>query len=400
MQRLNQQKGFIAPTNSATKTLRLKSRQTKVLLLQGPIGPFFSELQKTLDNQGFDVKRVLFNAADRLFTHGLFTQNQRTVRFTGNASAWEQWLKKELTHNTPDCIILFGSMRPAHQIARKLASELSIETLALEEGYLRSGYITCEPNGNNQHSPLRNWQPNANTLPTSHAPVTINNAFLKMCVWASLYYLCRNTFSKHSERSLYHRKTSNSLREVITWSNSGARSLYAKAIKTSTVKKLYSDYSKQFILVPLQTPGDSQIQTASRGWSNHRLINQVLIALKKCPNQKLVAFKLHPLDTGSHKTKRLIQRLAHRHQVSERVVTLRTGEIGKLTSHASGMIVLIARDVKSEQYVKDFLQTVKAKALLPGDFYARKGRRIGTKAIVNKLHANESLSERLQETVL
>lgn len=55
----------------------VKPRQ-KILLLQGPVGPFFAELQIALDAAGFAVKRVLFNSGDKLFDHG-----RNSVRFTG-----------------------------------------------------------------------------------------------------------------------------------------------------------------------------------------------------------------------------------------------------------------------------------------------------------------------------
>src|SRR3546814_4538429 len=39
----------------------------RVLLLQGPVGPFFRHLQQHLEDSGFDAWRICFNAGDRFF---------------------------------------------------------------------------------------------------------------------------------------------------------------------------------------------------------------------------------------------------------------------------------------------------------------------------------------------
>lgn len=51
----------------------------RIMLLQGPVGPFFSELHSALTTQGFRVSRVLFNAGD-----ALFSGHQECLRFTGS----------------------------------------------------------------------------------------------------------------------------------------------------------------------------------------------------------------------------------------------------------------------------------------------------------------------------
>lgn len=114
------------------------SRKKQVLLLQGPVGPFFRELHRSLSAAGFSVKHVVFNSGDSLFSF-----NQDRVRFTGTLDAWEAWLRFEIAQNQPDFIVLFGSSRPAHKVARKIAKIFGIYVLSLEEGYLRAGYVTA-----------------------------------------------------------------------------------------------------------------------------------------------------------------------------------------------------------------------------------------------------------------
>ena len=61
------------------------------MLLQGPVGPFFKELQEKICDAGYSVKRALFNSGDDLFASG-----QSCVRFTGTLDAWKSWIQFEI----------------------------------------------------------------------------------------------------------------------------------------------------------------------------------------------------------------------------------------------------------------------------------------------------------------
>ena len=104
-----------------------------VLLLQGPVGPFFGELEGALRAAGHSVRRVSFNVGDSLFSSSV----HRPTRLSLTLDEWESWLKFELSHNTYDSIILFGSSRPAHKMARQIAELLNIRVLSLEEALSR-----------------------------------------------------------------------------------------------------------------------------------------------------------------------------------------------------------------------------------------------------------------------
>src|SRR3546814_13621049 len=58
----------------------------RVLLLQGPVGPFFRHLQQHLADSGFDAWRICFNAGARFFA----SRNKR-VDFSGDIDEWEAW---------------------------------------------------------------------------------------------------------------------------------------------------------------------------------------------------------------------------------------------------------------------------------------------------------------------
>ena len=165
---------------SLSSSLQAREKSPRVLLLQGPVGPFFRDLHKMLLTNRYCVKRVLFNAADWLFAYP-----GDTVRFSGTLEAWEKWLRLQLTMSTPDFIVFFGCMRPAHKVARKLGKEFGVPALSLEEGYLRSGFITCELGGNNHLSQLCNWKPSWSCNEMSPVAAHLRSSFRIMCVWGS-----------------------------------------------------------------------------------------------------------------------------------------------------------------------------------------------------------------------
>jgi len=403
--------------------VKYRAAPSKILILQGPVGPFFSDLHKALLGNGISVQRVLFNAGDSFFDRG-----NDSVRFTGSLLEWETWLRFELTQNTPDAIILFGSNRPAHEIARRIAGYLAVNVVSLEEGYLRSGYITCEVGGNNQHSPMTKWQPggiarmDAALHGTTH-PIG-GSSFKTMSFWGALYYIVRDAFSATSDECLFHRRRERLLPLSYSWAAHLMRRAAARVFEISIRRVIHRDPG--YILVPLQVSTDSQLQTASRGWNTSKLVDACLQALVRSGSHERVVFKLHSLEREGLVTTRLIMMRARQLGLaSSRVKIINSGRLGDLAHHSSGMVVINStsafsalhhdipvlvlgeavyrhesvvtvgntladvmgffkiRRTKSRAVIDVFLSDLKMQSLLTGDFYATAGREV---AIVNIIH--------------
>ncbi len=393
-------------------------------MLQGPVGPFFRELHKSLSAAEFSVKRVVFHSGDSLFSF-----NQDCARFTGTLDAWEAWLRFEIAQNQPDCIVLFGSSRPAHKAAREIAKIFGIYVLSLEEGYLRSGYVTAEFDGNNQHSKLASWKPqgrlpiDAGTVP---APMAMRSSFLTMSVWGALYYLAREAFSRDSDEELFHRPRERLLPMAWSWCNHTLRQIAARIVEFPTLNALRA--KSGYILVPLQVSQDSQIQVAARQWDLEKLVDASLRALAHTELNQMVVFKLHPLERENGSISRLIKQRAGALGIRRaRFIVLRSGRIGELTAYAGGVIVINStsafsalhhkvpllvlgdavyrhadlvtigdddqdiatffklRSTKSQEVIEEFIEVLKAQSLVPGDFYVAAGRKIAAQNIVHKL---------------
>ena len=120
---------------------------THALLLQGPVGPFFTRLARELVREGVGVTKVNFNAGDALFYRG-----PGAVAFRRPAEEWPAFARALIEQRGIDAVFLFGDCRPMHVQAVAIARELGIPVWVFEEGYLRPHFITLEEHGVNGYS--------------------------------------------------------------------------------------------------------------------------------------------------------------------------------------------------------------------------------------------------------
>ncbi|WP_162561614.1 capsular polysaccharide export protein, LipB/KpsS family [Yoonia vestfoldensis] len=397
----------------------------RIMLLQGPVGPFFADLHTQLLRGGFAVERIVFNPADRLFL-----RKGQVTRITGGANVWQDWLRESLAVSPPEAIILFGSNRPPHACARAVAAEYGITVISLEEGYLRSGYITCEIGGNNQHSPFAQWRfrrhlqivPPARSQPLP----AVRSSILTMSLWGAIHYLVRDLLSKHTDEALFHRGKDRITTLTGRWCAHAARRLVARGVELPARRRVQA--TKDYILVPLQVPTDSQLLVAARGWTSAALIEACLQALVRADAPQRLVFKLHPLDTSGARMRRVIlQRLDELKIGRDQVQVLETGRMADLVRHATGMVVINStsafsalhhnvpvlvlgeavyrhdtvvtigetpqdigaffrtRQTKPRPLIDAFLADLKAESLLAGDFYIASGRKVAAAGIIAKL---------------
>ena len=99
-----------------TTSARQKA-QRRFLFLQGPHGPFFSQLAKMLTAAGAEVWRVGFNAGDAFFWH----DPAHFVPFQDYPESWEAALTKIVNDHGITDIALYGDTRPTHAQAVTLA---------------------------------------------------------------------------------------------------------------------------------------------------------------------------------------------------------------------------------------------------------------------------------------
>lgn len=307
----------------------------RVLLLQGPLGPFFARLARDLRGAGAYVLKVNFNAGDAVFAR------RDAVAFRGSVDEWPAFLTRLLVDHRIDTILLFGDCRPLHRIAHGIAQQRGIEVGVFEEGYVRPNHVTFERFGVNGHSLIPRsaiFYLNSEIPPNDHE-VAVGNAYWHSAMWAMLYYaaaiLGRPLFPKYR----HHRPLS--VGEAGRWIRSFWRKLKYRVAEAGIQDRLTGQLSKRYFLVPLQVHSDAQVQVHSEFDSVALFIEHLLESFsERAPRDCWLVIKHHPYDRAYHDYARLIHRKAKELGVARRVRYIHDQHLPSLLEHARGVVVI------------------------------------------------------------
>ncbi|HEU5075976.1 MAG TPA: hypothetical protein VFU02_17400, partial [Polyangiaceae bacterium] len=312
----------------------LEGRQ--VLLLQGPVGPFFARLAEQLTRAGAEVHKVNFNAADDWFYSG-----PGLVRFQDRPEAWRSAVAELLVARRIDTLMLFGDTRPHHRIALELAKERGVESYVFEEGYVRPDYVTMERGGVNANSRLPRKlgdyaQLAPGTLPKA-APV--KHAF-GMLAWYSAVYSLALTLGESRYPHYRHHKDLNAWRMAPVWAKGFVKKAWFACAERDQLSDLIRNYEKRFFLVPLQVYHDAQV-VQSRFGSNEAFITEVVNSFAAHGDRDdIIVFKHHPLDRAYSDYADTIATAASAAGVADRVRYVHDLHLPSLLRAAKGTVVL------------------------------------------------------------
>lgn len=312
-------------------------RHNRVLLLQGPMGPFFEKLGQFLQSQGVEVNKLNFNGGDCLYS-----KNIQSVSYKGQLRQLHDWLEAHARQLKIDAFVLFGQTRPIHQIAIHVAEKLGITLHIFEEGYVRPDYVTLEEGGVNALSALPR---DANVylqseLPPTPAPQPTGQRFRTMAITACMYATARWLGTPFFPQEVYHRPL-NPLRLTYLWAGVGLwRKLRFKVKERNLTEQLTSpERSKKFFFLPLQVHNDSQITHYSPYESIEAVIQEVLTSFQQNadPADWLV-IKHHPFDRPFREYSAYIQKLSRELGLEGRVLSVHDLHLPTLIKNSKGVI--------------------------------------------------------------
>lgn len=399
-----------------------QSVPVRILLLQGPVGPFFSELANFLLLKGAEVTQLTFNQAD---IH--FAEHRCAIPTTCKIEDFEEHIQLHLETDI-DVVILFGAERPAHVLARNAAKRRSIPVLCFEEGYIRPGAITLELDGNNASSPLSKMNISSVPLgPTTRMEAANYRGFWPMIWYGANYYFMREILSSKRERGYHHRETP-ILRELFFWSRNLTRKLTEGPRHHRLARGLISKSNGDYFVIPLQVSSDSNIKKAANGWTTPKLIQATLQSFaRSAPKSSRLVYKVHPMSRGHSSDHKLIENLAKFYGIHDRTIILHEGSLGEIAKNSAGMITInstsglsaihhgiplltmgksiyahpslcsLAEDeakidafwtegtVANQDLRSGFIAHIRRTALIPGDFYARRGREKAVRGATRKI---------------
>lgn len=312
-------------------------RQRFALLLQGPVGGFFTALKRGLESQGWRVLKVNFNAGDQLFARG-----DGCVPHRGDERSFSDWLTKLCSSDRPDLITLFGDSRPLHRIAMQVATLWNIPVWSFEEGYVRPGYVTLERGGNNQHSPLPRSPEayRAVVAMASASPVRTSSHFVPMALRAIAYSVAL-VVGRRAFPAYRHHRDRSAAGEALAWSRSLFRKLRRLRRTRIDTQRMLSGCPGGYYLVACQVPDDLQVVHHGRGWTVERLIRETVTSFARAaPAETLLVVKAHPLARGHLDHAEAVRAAAIANGCGDRVVLIDSGPMAPLARQCLAMVTI------------------------------------------------------------
>jgi capsular polysaccharide export protein len=310
-------------------------RGKRVLLLQGPVGPFFARLAAQLRALAAEVHKVNFNGGDCLF------YPRGALIWRGHPREWPAFLEALIEQRRIEVVLLFGDCRPIHTVAREVAQRLGVKVGAFEEGYIRPNFITFEEFGVNGYSRLPRAPEFYRRLPTAgrHVEAEVGKTFRYAALWAVLYYVASATARARFPHYRHHRPLR--LSEAWPWLRSAWRKTLYRLRERAVLKLLAGPLRKKFFLVPLQVSVDSQVRHHSDFRSVRHFIRDVVASFAAhAPSDVLLVIKHHPLGRGYHDYWKLLARLAREFGVAGRVVYIHDQHLPTLLDNTRGAVVI------------------------------------------------------------
>ncbi len=310
-------------------------RGKRILLLQGPVGPFFRRLAKELRAAGAEVHKVNFNGGDWLF------YPSGALNWRGGRRDWADFLQSLIVQRQIDLVLLFGDCRPIHRVARSVAQQYGIQVGAFEEGYIRPNFITFEESGVNGYSRLPRRAEFYRHLPCRPATAErdVGSTFRYAALWSVFYYLAAAIGRPWFPHYRHHRRLA--LSELFPWLRSAWRKLFYTMRERSILERLTGPLHRKFFLVPLQTSVDSQVRQHSDFRSVAQFIRHVVRSFaERAPADASLVIKHHPLDRGFHDYSRLIVRLRAQLGLGARLLYVHDQHLPTLLESMRGAVVI------------------------------------------------------------
>ncbi|WP_374296269.1 capsule biosynthesis protein [Acinetobacter sp.] len=314
-------------------------KSQRILLLQGPMGNYFTQLARWLEFHNKQYYKVNFNGGDWFFSRGLNNLNYR-----GKLSYFDDWLISEIKDKQIDAIVCFGDCRFYHRIAKRVAVELKVDFFVFEEGYVRPNYLTFEQNGVNDFSDFRKFYESSDQtipdLPLPDHPQEAHPNFSFLIRTAITFYLMWVLCTFLYPHYRHHRMIRPTF-EVFYWLRAGVRKLINKQVDSHKFLNLIQNQTDRYYIVALQVHNDSQVQVHSDYVDVRDFIQEVTASFANHSDdlQHLV-FKHHPMDRGYRHYGNLLRELAKEYDLEGRVHYVCDVHLPTLMKHSLGIVTI------------------------------------------------------------
>ncbi|MCY4044775.1 MAG: capsular biosynthesis protein [Cellvibrionales bacterium] len=309
-----------------------------VLLLQGPLGNFFTHLTSALQAEGHQVFRIHFNAGDRYYS-----RDAKARDYTGTLENWPIFLAHFIKKHQIDTLVLYGDCRPYHKLAIKLAKQAQIQYQVLEEGYLRPDWVTCESQGANANSSFQfhpNLYPHGLEISEDEKADRTGNTFFQRFWFAFSYFVIMRFGCQDFPHYTHHIPASPVLQGKWWLTNFYRKYLY-KIYDRLSFRSIQKQQGKPCFLVPLQVATDAQIREHSCFPSMEDFLTHILSSFKQhAEPEAMLIIKHHPVDRGHSHYGQFIRKTINQFDIKQPVIYGHDWPIPKLLRQVDGVITL------------------------------------------------------------
>ncbi len=320
---------------------RPNSTEKRFLFLQGPHGPFFDQLARSLRQDGHQTWRVGFNCGDQVF----WSDKKSYIPFTKSVEEWPERLDALLVDLKITDVVIYGDIRPHHAAARKAVDEHGLRMHVFEEGYLRPYWVTYERDGANGLSPLMRisvQEMERQLGQASHRPPPAPAHWGDMrehMFYGALYHFFVLTLNRSYRRFRPHRGISVAQEFRLYLRRLLLMPVHAAHRMASTRAALRGGHPYHLVL--LQLEHDANFLSHSPFASGTEFLEVCMRGFAKgAPGHHRLVFKAHPLEDGRSQQRVRIRELARKYNISDRVFYIRGGKLARLLSTALSAITV------------------------------------------------------------
>ncbi len=313
----------------------------RFLFLQGPHGPFFSQLGRALRTTGAQVWRVGFNRGDEIF----WPDRASYIGFRDPHDQWADRVAAMIDAKGISDLVLYGDTRPIHAAAMVAARARALTIHVFEEGYLRPYWVSYERGGANGNSPIMEFSVADMRAALAGLDLDLPDApgrwgAMRQHVFYGALYHAMVFLGRHGYRHFRpHRSLSVPQEFRLYLKRLGLMPLHWFDRAQATRRVLTGGFAYHLAL--LQLEHDASFRDHGPFATMADFVRAVIEGFATgAPAHHHLVFKAHPLEDGRTPLRRDIRQIACDHGVGSRVHFVRGGKLAPLMNDARSAVTV------------------------------------------------------------
>lgn len=312
----------------------------RILMLQGPHGPFFRQLGGMLRKAGAEVWRVGFNRGDEVFS-----DREGYLAYTGKPEDWPATCGEILDAKGITDLVLYGDSRPVHATAIAAARARGITVHVFEEGYLRPYWATYERDGSNGNSRLMSMSIAAMQTALERSEMEMPKApalwgdMREHVFYGALYHFFVMAMNRRYRNFRPHRDLTVGQEFRLYLRRLLMMPVHRLERRAATWRIRFGGFPYHLVLMQLEH--DASFRAHSDFTSMTEFLTLCLDGFAAgAPRHHHIVFKAHPLEDGRAAVASTIRDTARRLGIADRVHFVRGGKLAGLLDGARSAVTV------------------------------------------------------------